>query len=244
VLLMSIRAASSRSALLVGLALWLGALVVGPRLAIEAATRLAPAPTPQEFLAALRDADRARPSYWEDLVPAATARLLSQYGVSRPEDLPVSPASVAQLDQEDDDTVRVGRVFEALYASHADQEWWLARFAWVTPILSVRQLSSAMAGTDAWHARHFAEQAEQYRRRAVRLLNEDSVRHNKGDFLKTGVRHEGDARLWASIPPFDGRPAKALDVLAVNRSHAVVLTAWSLLTILLTGIAAGRLRAA
>lgn len=242
VVVVSARTATSRAALVACVALWLGTAVIGPRVAVEVATHMAPSLTPQEFLAALREVDKERPSYWEDLVPAATARLLARYGVTRPEDLPVSPASVAQLDQEDDDTARVGRVFDTLRASHEAQERWLARLAWFTPLVSIRQLSSAMAGTDAWHAREFARRAEAYRRQAVRLLNEDSVRHNTGDFLETGVRHEGDARLWSSIPPFEDRPPFVTDVLSVNRSHVAVVVLWTLVAVALVSKAARRLR--
>jgi ABC-2 type transport system permease protein len=110
-------------------------------------TRAHPAPTPQEFLAALREAEKSRPSYWEDLVPAARTRLLAQYGVTREEDLPISPASAAMLDQEDDDSARVGREFERLNRIHEAQEHAVGRFVWFLPMLAVQRLSMAAAGT-------------------------------------------------------------------------------------------------
>ncbi|MCC6164838.1 MAG: DUF3526 domain-containing protein [Acidobacteria bacterium] len=242
ILSISVRAATTRTALVASVALWLGMTVLGPRAAVEIATHVAPSPTPQAFLAALREAEKDRPSYWEDLVPAATARLLVQYGVSHADDLPVSPASVAQLDQEDDDTARVGSVFETLAASHRAQERWLTMLAWATPLVSVRELSSAIAGTDAWHTRAFAARAEQYRRTAVRILNEDSVRHNVGDFLKTGVRHEGDARLWSRIPVFEDAPPRLMTVLERNRAHVVVVATWTVAMVGVLWFTTGRVR--
>ncbi len=231
VLTISARARTARQALVVSLSLWMGMAVLGPRLAVEMAVRMAPVPSPQQFLAALREADKDRPSYWEDLVPAATARLLTEYGVMRVEDLPVSPASVAQLDQEDDDTARVGRVFERLTAQHEAQERIVTRLSWLVPLLAVRQISAAMTATDAWHARRFAQHAEDYRRRAVRLLNEDSVRHNTGDFLQTGVRHEADERLWSQIPPFEYSIPAAAELARVHALAIGALACWLVLAV-------------
>ena len=240
----SIAAVASRRALVAGLVVWVIGTLLMPLAVMQVVAKVAPAPTPLEFLTAFRKANQARPSYWDDLVPAATARLLVQYGVTRAEDLPVSPATIAQLDQEDDDTVRVGRVFEELRAVHVAQERWMAGLAWMAPLVSVRELSSALAGTDAWHARTFGVAAEAYRRRVIRQLNEDELRLNSGDFLKSGVRYEAGAPLWASVPAFAYVPPGAAEVLNANWGHVAVVGAWLVVSLGWVCLAAARIRVA
>lgn len=226
ILLVSSRSRSGRQALLISIAAWFILTVLGPKLAVETATRIHEAPSPQQFLAALREAEKSRPSYWEDLVPAARTRLLAQYGVQRVEDLPVSPASAALLDQEDDDSARVEREFERLNRIHEAQEQLIGRFGWILPMVAVQRISMAAAGTDAQSARDFARQAEDYRRRAVRILNEDSVAHDTSDFLTTGVRYEADQQLWASVPPFQYQAPTLTTVFHAHGSDTVGLALW------------------
>jgi ABC-2 type transport system permease protein len=226
VLFISARSRTAGQALLTSVAVWFALTILGPKLAVEAATRLHPAPTPQEFLAALREAEKSRPSYWEDLVPAARQRLLSQYGVTREEDLPMSPASMAMLDQEDDDTARVGREFERLNRIHEAQERVVGRFALFLPTLAVQRISMAASGTDARGARDFAQQAEAYRRRAVRVLNEDSAKNDTSDFLKTGIRYEAGQDLWARVPTFQYQSPSLAAVLGAHTGDALGLTVW------------------
>jgi ABC-2 type transport system permease protein len=226
VLLVSSRSKTAGQALLSSVTIWFVLAILGPKVAVETAERLHPAPTPQEFLAALREAEKSRPSYWEDLVPAARARLLSQYGVTREEDLPVSPASMAMLDQEDDDTARVRREFERLNRIHEAQESVVGRFALFLPTLAVQRISMAVSGTDARGSRDFAQQAEAYRRRAVRVLNEDSAKNDTSDFLKTGIRYEAGPDLWARVPAFQYHPPTLAMVLGAHRGDALSLSIW------------------
>jgi ABC-2 type transport system permease protein len=226
VLLISSRSQTAGQALLTSVAVWFLLTILGPKIAVEAATRMHPAPTPQEFLAALREAEKSRPSYWEDLVPAARTRLLSQYGVAREADLPISPASMAMLDQEDDDTARVGRELERLNRIHEAQERVAGRFALFLPTLAVQRISMATSGTDAPASRDFAQQAETYRRRAVRVLNEDSAKNDTSDFLETGIRYEAGLDLWARVPAFEYQPPSLSTVLGAHAADAVALSLW------------------
>ena len=71
----------------------------------------------------------------------------------------------------------------------------------LAPLLAVRSLSMALAGTDYAHHRHFAESAEDYRYDYVKRLNRDLAQNARpGDQFDGEYTVGGD--FWESFPAF------------------------------------------
>jgi len=103
----------------------------------------------------------------------------------------------------------------------------------IAPLLSVRAISMAFAGTDFAHHAHFAAAAENYRRLIQRTINTD-ITFNSGN--ATGAYERG-AELWNKVPEFDyqtpglswvlARQWPALSILCIWMLAALALAWWS-----------------
>lgn len=222
----SLQSASARSALIALLGYWLITTLVLPRVATELAELAFPTPGNAEFHAALeRDLREGLNGHdpFEASARALEARLLERYGVRRTEDLPVSFAGVLLQAGEE----RGYRVFEnhyrALWARYDAQERIHRVLSLVSPMIAIRSLSMAVAGTDRFHHEHFVLAAEAHRRRIVGMLNRYLIEHGAGqDFNYIA----GEA-LWAEIPRFEYRPPSLRQVLARHYPELLILFAWA-----------------
>lgn len=230
-LAVSLRCARSRSALLVLLAAWTLATLIMPRLAITWAERIAPAPTPEAFAAAvardLRDglnghdpADTRREAFKQ--------KVLAEYGVQRVEDLPVSFAGLALQESERYGHIVFDRHFGALAATYRAQEHWRRLGALFGPLSALQQVSMGAATTDIAHHVQFMDQAERQRRKIIRMLDEDMIRHGAGQDFE----YQADPSLWSKIPEFKYTPPRYLDVFDRYRWDGAILLGWALLALL------------
>lgn len=222
----SARATSSRSALLTLLGVWIGATLFAPRGLTELVRAAHPTPTAQAFQEALRWEIETGPdgtSSPAERAQALRARLLAQYGVDSLSQLPVNFSGISLQESERWSDAAFDRHFGALWDTYERQERLRASAGLVVPVLAIRSLSMALAGTDVRQHRHFTESAERYRRRLVEVMNQDLAIH--------GVGHQGpylaDAALWASVPPFEYRPLRLGDVLAYRGWVLAALLAWA-----------------
>jgi ABC-2 type transport system permease protein len=223
-LAVSALAASARQALLALLAFWFIGCLMAPPVVTEVARRWCPDPTALDFAAAIRE-DRLRVTAWYRRLAEVEARLLQRYGVDSAEKLPVSPKGVALMEEE----AEVDRIqethFNALDEAHARQSRVYRLAAVIAPLLAVRSLSAGLAGTDYAQHRHFAEAAEQYRRRLVKIMNEDDAENSKPDaapYLPTLRGRD----LWEKVPPFEYAPPSLGWVVRRQLPNMVILLCW------------------
>lgn len=220
-----------RDALVALLAVWAVTVVLVPRLASEVSASEIDLPTRFETdiavardLAELGDSHDPEDPYFSGF----RNKVLAQYGVSRVEDLPVNYKGLVSMEGE--------RLTSALFERYADDSFkrqaaqlrQVNSFAWLSPVLALRRLSMAAAGTDLQNYHRFVEQAEQHRYRLVQELN----RLQAEKLSLSGDRSSRDSRIsqthWHGLARFDfafEAPTEALRRAAPSLGVLLIWTA-------------------
>lgn len=236
----SAQAESSRAALTVLLGLWIAGSLLAPRLAVDAAQTLYPAQHYTEFWAQI---NKARDEIsWRhpnnEHAENLKRETLARYGATKIEDLPINYGGLALQDDEEYGSRIYDQKYAELYATH-DRQTLIQTLAGIfTPLVCVRSLSAAFAGTDYDAHRDFAWQAEAHRRRFVKQLNDDLTYNSpKNDWnYKTG------AALWRQVPEFVYQPETLAGSLKRQSLSALLLAFWFAGAWLLARVAVARLR--
>lgn len=226
-LAISARASSSRTALLTLLGIWIVATLFAPRGVTEVVRVVHPTPTAQAFQEALRQEIETGPdgtSSPAERAAALRARVLAEYGVDSLSQLPVNFSGLSLQESERWGDAAFDRHFGALWDTYERQERLRTTAGLVIPVLGIRSLSMALAGTDVRQHRHFTESAERYRRHLVEAMNHDLAIHGVGH----QVPYLADATLWASVPPFAYEPLRLRDIMAYRGWVLAALLVWAL----------------
>lgn len=240
-LAVSARAASSRRALAILMAAWAFNAVAAPRIASEIGRARHPAPTAFAFAQELQRATYDGQDVHTFIAARARelkARLLREHGVSRVQDLPVNLRGVDYLEREAHANDIFDEQYGALWRTFARQNQLRQWASLAAPLLALRGLSAALAGTDFAHHQHFAAAAEAYRRTLVRAMNEN-LAHGS-----TSARFDytASADLWRQLPPFTYRAPSAGWALAQERGSLAALGLWMILAIAALGRAVSAMR--
>jgi ABC-2 type transport system permease protein len=219
--------ASSRSvdrALLALVTLWLIAVPLAPRLAVTAAEAFAPLPSSRIFLEQINN-DLGEADVFDPEDPATIAlqqSVMQRYGVTRLEDLPVSFAGIQLDEAEKHGDAVFDRRFGERRVIEDRQRDIMRMAALVSPLVALQNVSTGLAGTDAFHQRAFADQAETHRRVTVGLLNADLIANGAG----SDFDYVAPEALWAEIPPFEYRAPTLAESAAALAPDAAILLAW------------------
>jgi ABC-2 type transport system permease protein len=232
---------SSRVALACLLGVWTVSTFIVPRVASDLAERAYPVPTSQAFWQTvdgeIHGADGH--SVFEQAALNLKRRLLAQYGVARAEDLPVNFEGLRLQQGEEHGNLIFDRRFGELWGTYRAQERIHHWAALLSPLIAVRSISMAMAGTDLTHLRDFTDAAEQHRR----LLNK-TMNLNLAYGSKTGqYYYYQDRDLWAKVPEFDYRPPTTRTALNAQIFPAGLIVLWVVSASLALLSATTRLRA-
>lgn len=215
-------ASTSRVAITVLLALWIGNAVIAPRVMAELSRRLYPTPTQLLFNQQLG----------ADLKETSDRLWMANFGTTERwgRDVPLSKWGRAlQLDDHASYAVydrHFGRLWDTWERQQSVQEWSGA----LLPMLAMRALSSNAAGTDFGHHRSFTTAAEQHRRLIQNIVSDDLVQH--ADVL--GGQHfayQSGPELWQRIPALAYHPPAA--AWAIERSGRSLLSLCSALMLAL-----------
>lgn len=221
----SARAPSPRVALTTLFAMWVVVCWVIPRASVSIIDREIPVPSAASFQAAIahqlsEGIDGHNPS--DQRAEQLKVKLLRQYGVSRVEDLPVNFDGVALQESEEYGARVFDRNFSSLWDLYRRQDRLSTVTSVLSPLLAIRPLSMALAGTDNDSHLDFVRAAEDYRRRLVGFLNDDMIR-NAGS---AGYQYHAQPDLWRRTPEFQYRP-RVLNVrLAGQTASLACLLAW------------------
>ncbi len=224
----SVWATTSRGALVGLIAFWVFSVLAIPRIVAEVEAMFEPLPTAAQVAIDLRNQKGGAEAY-RARVEALERELFERHGVSRREDLPVNFDGLEmQLDEEISDAAH-DRIIGALHEGNVERSQRRAALGFVVPLLALRTLSQAAAGTDAAHLRAFVQAAEAYRRAFVKKLNDDLAHSSKsGDW-----GYKADHELWASVPAFSFAAPPDEQALAPTRSALFALAGWAGLALLL-----------
>jgi ABC-2 type transport system permease protein len=198
-------AKTSRAALVTLFGFWVLGCLALPRVAADAAAAMYPAPSAAAFRQALEQ-DK-NPSHSSERALQRRERIMKEYGVSRPEDLPIDWRGISLQEEEELNYPIFDRHYAALFDSYRSQDRVLQTSGLLAPLLAVQSLSHALSGTDFEHHRHFAFAAEARRRLMQKVLNADVTLHDR-----EGTDYKAGPDLWATIPAFDYEPLKLRDL--------------------------------
>lgn len=199
----------ARDALLGLVGLWILTVILLPRVLPEIASARIVLPTKIETdaaihkeLAAIGDSHNPDDPYFGDF----RKRVLKQYGVTSVDSLPVNYGGLLMAEGERLTSDLFDRHMRESFARQAAQRGFVNRFTVVSPVLALRQLSTALAGTSLEDHHHFLSQAEKYRFSLIQALN--TVHANE-------VRYENDRAQrvsrdhWQHLPRFHFEPVSA-----------------------------------
>ncbi len=242
-LAVSARASSSRAALVALLSFWVATAMVLPRAASDAARLIAPAPTHAEVARAVeRSLTAGLPGgpAREERVNTLSEALLEAQGFAGAETL-MDASLLAGLELQAEAAYE-NEILDHHFAALADavdrQESWAEAFAVLSPVIAVRTLSRAFAGTDVAHHRHFSDAAEAHRRRLVDLLNRDFAERGGA----AGWDYRAGAELWARAPAFHYAPPAFLSVVRRQAVSLAALALWLVVTAFAAWRTAARLQ--
>jgi len=240
-MVVSILARSSRTALMAALAIWVIGSVLAPRAASHLALRLAPTPDAAAYAEAVSDEFMsgygAEPG-WDERLKRLERDTLASHGVARLADLPIGFSGLRMMAM-DAWTLQVSdRHHQRLEATYARQETVRLAVAALAPFLAVRSVTHGMAGTDWPHYRHFAGEAELYRRAFNARMNVAIVRGLRGDAWEMNAGRE----VWASVPRFQYAAPDTAWALRAQAPALSILGAWLGFALLALALAGRRLR--
>jgi ABC-2 type transport system permease protein len=229
-LFVSAVAPSSRFALVALLGFWVISGLVVPRAAADAAAVLARAPTQAEIASDVRaslEAGLPGGPAREPRVAAITEALLEREGFKGAETL-MDASLLEGIELEAEATFEnevIDHHFSRLGDAIERQDRLVQWASIVSPLLAVRSLSMAFAGTDAAHHRHFADAAERHRRALVDMLNRDFAEKAGA----AGWDYKASRELWEKAPALSYTPPSAAWVLRHQAVSLGALVGWLVL---------------
>jgi ABC-2 type transport system permease protein len=226
VLAVSAWARSSRAALVGLLGFWVVTALIAPRAASDAAALLAPIPSQTRIAAAISKAiAEGLPGVpREKRVDAITEKLLAEAGFKGAEMfMPAALLSSIELQAEARfENEIIDHHHRRLSEAIERQEQLAQAAAVLSPVVAVRSLSMAFAGTDFAHHRHFADAAERHRRDLVEMLNRELGTKGGSDAWK----YKAGRDLWERAPAFHPMKPDLRWVLAMQQISVAALVAW------------------
>jgi ABC-2 type transport system permease protein len=219
-------------------------VILIPRLSIDLAAQQHPLPSATEFWEGIKRGEGLEAG--ASLIPAERAaalraqvrdELLQRYGVTQVEALPVNFTAVYLQRLEERDAPIFDRAYGTLWQTQEQQRQARTLWAVLSPTVSLREISMALAGTDPFAMMHFSEAAEQHRRRIVQMLNEKQAIEGAGKAF-----YVAPAETWQSIPSFIYAPPGWAEVWARHQRDFFVLLMWAVIPLMIAVTLAGRRR--
>lgn len=242
---------SSRASLVALVAAWAFIAVMAPRGAAELASRLTPLPTRAEtdlrLAAELRQmGDSHNPN--DPFFTAFRARLLSEHGVARVEDLPFNYRGALSTEGEALTSSLFDRYFAETASVQRAQVSVLTLVSVLSPALASRRISMAGAGSDLETHLRFLQQSEAYRFDLIQRLN--AMHRDLLTFADDGARSRDPdaerrtrvaAENWAAAPDFAFVPTSAVERRAAMSPALLILVGWLGFALALNVLGARRL---
>jgi ABC-2 type transport system permease protein len=218
-------ARSSRMAVLVAFAIWVGGFVIAPRLAATLIEQVSAAPGLAAYQQAVtRDFNEgidARGGYTAQL-RALEQSTMRRHGVTRLGDLPVGFSGLRMRHMDQWRTEMDDIQYRRLTDTYDRQLLIRVAMSTTAPFIAARSFSQGMAGMDWFHYRDFLEAAERYRREFGFRMNRVLEKGVLGDHWEM----DGDISDWSSVPPFQYQTPRFGWAVARQAPFLAVLLAW------------------
>jgi len=240
---------TARTAMLVLFAFWIFNGLLAPRAIADSAQTAYRAPSQNEFWDNVRrdkseGIDGHNPQ--DDRTEEVKKQLLVQFKVEKTEDLPINYAGWYMLQDEEYGNRVFDKRYGELWGIYERQNRINDFGTLLAPLLGVRSISMSMAGTDFAHHRHFAAEAEEFRRVLNKALNEDlminGVGKNDWDSGANRENYIADEKLWKNSPQFRYELPSTGWALTTQILPLALLALWASVASGLAWFAIGRMR--
>lgn len=236
----------ARDALLALVGCWMVSVILLPRVMPDLAarhtaqlTRIETEVATHQALTKLGDSHNPDDPHFKQF----KEKTLAKYGVTRVEDLPVNYAGLLMEEGERLTSELFAQAMDQDYARQSAQSDLVHAAAFASPVIALRRLSSALAGTDLDSHARFLREGERYRYALIQALNRlhaNQVRYQNDRDQRISHAH------WQELPRFklEDPPAESVrarhlwPALAVFAAWLAVLasvTAWMATRIERTG---------
>lgn len=219
----------ARDALLALVAGWILTAILLPRVMPDLAADLVQRPSRietevaiHERLAAIGDSHNPDDPYFN----AFRQRILAKYGVQRVEDLPVNYGGLLMAEGERMTSALFDEFMRADHARQLEESAIVQSASLFSPVIALRRLSTALAGTNLDSHARFLSEGEKYRYAFVQALNglHANVVSPQGDGAERIDKHH-----WQDTPRFGYPPAAYREVAGRHAWPAfAVLGGWLL----------------
>jgi ABC-2 type transport system permease protein len=221
-----------QTALLSAIALWIGLWIILPQVAASLAADSVPAPARAELESSVAREVRSHGDSHDPNNPhfaELRASTLARHGVDSIEKLPVNYAGIVMAESERISSEAFNIFHEGLATTHAAQNARALQFGLFTPLLALRAVSMALAGTDSHHVARFDADVEAYRYRFIQQLNELHATkiHWKNDKAERVSRAE-----WSRFDGFRPSPPGVHWALGHVHLPLAALAVWAALALL------------
>ena len=232
---------SSRVALVILLACWVGNCLMGPRACADIAARLHPAGSAFERFTDVNREIREGPDGHNPNDPRWDERkreLLVRYHAKNLNDLPINFDGIALVEAEKFTSETYARHVAQLQNVYKTQERFYQDCGLVVPMLAVQTLSMGLSGTDFAEQRDLAAAAEKYRKNMAIQMNSYLIDHSRRGDLSFVAGPD----LWKTLPDFEYTMPPAGQVLRNDSRSIAVLFAWCVAGLLLAAWASARIK--
>ncbi len=230
----SLRAKSSRTALVILLALWFGNSLLASRAAADLAAAWHPTPSAVAFQAAL-ERDLFDQTDVERRLQRRREELLRRYNATSLDAVPINFSGISLQEGEEHGNEVFDEHFGRLFATYEHQNRVRQWAGLAAPLLPMRTLSMSLAGTDFAHHRAFVDAAETHRRMMQRVLNGDLAENGR-----PGQVYLAGNDLWKRIPDFVYEAPGVAWALARNPVSLVLMAGWLIAAIAFAAAGARR----
>lgn len=224
------------SALLVLASLWLGTVVILPKLAADVATQIAPLKSAFERDMEVKNALRALGDAHNLNDPAYVSfqqNVLAQYGADSVDTLPVNIKGLLAVEGERQGAAVLAGFNAKDMAARKAQRNWIGAASLLSPMIAAHSASQSLAGTDLDAYHRFLTEAEAHRLVFVQALNmlQATEVDIKLDKIKSiDVQAEKATRVsaeaWSTLPRFDFRPAPLRERISLAAPYLAILSLW------------------
>lgn len=216
--------------------LWAVTALLTPPLASTTAASVVAAPGKIETDFAILDAMKEVGDGHNAADPAFTSlrvNLLAQYDVESIEDLPLNFRGVVAQAAETELTDLLNRFAEDRMYDEINQSKVARRFGWLSPVLSIRELSMTLAGVDLETHHRFLREAEKLRFDFVQSLNKTHAEKlayaddvNRSSDPESEKRTRISAENWKALNAFDFKPAASGDRIRASVTPFLKMFLW------------------
>ncbi|MFC0135673.1 ABC transporter permease [Massilia eurypsychrophila] len=197
----------ARDALLVLVAAWIVTTILLPRimpdlamLGIERPTRIETEAAIHQRMKALGDSHNPDDPYFSRF----KQQVLAKYGVSRIEQLPVNYGGLVMQEGERLTSELFNEFMRADYQRQVAQSGIVYRAALASPVIALRRMSTALAGTNLDSHTRFLFEGERYRYGFVQALNTlhaTAIRHENDRDQRVARHHWDETARFGYAPP-------------------------------------------